>query len=342
MQIINVSSFLEQKSTFPVLDTRSPAEFENGHIPGAHSFPLFQNDERAEVGTIYKQKGRNQAIKAGLSFVGPRLSEFIEQAESLESKTLLMHCWRGGMRSQSLAWLFDLYGFKVHVLDGGYKSYRNALLNFFNKPINLKVLSGATGSLKTEILKEMREQGAQVVDLEALANHMGSSFGNVMSSGQPTTEQFQNDVFDAFSDLDVSKPVWIEDESFSIGKVNFPEPLFHQKQEANHVLIELPRERRIQVLVNQYGQLNPNLLIKATKGIERSLGAHNVALASDFILNGQLSEAVDIILAYYDRAYAKARKKKKTCIESHISFSSNESVSEMAKQLIAQTSSPND
>ena len=334
MQTIDISSFLEQKSTYPILDTRSPAEFENGHIPGAHSFPLFQNNERTEVGTTYKQKGRKKAIKKGLSIVGPQLNEFIEKAESFNSKTILMHCWRGGMRSQSLAWLLDLYGFDVRVLEGGYKSYRNEMLRFFSEPVNLKILSGATGSLKTEILKQMKKTGAQVVDLEGHANHMGSSFGNVMSTGQPTTEQFQNDVFDDFLTLDIKQSVWIEDESFSIGKVNFPEPLFHQKQEAKHVLIKLPRERRIQVLVDQYGELDADLLIQATHGIERSLGKENTEAASQFIQNGQLTEAVDIILEYYDKAYAKSRKKKRDSIEETISFASDESVSEMAERLI--------
>lgn len=312
MKKIDAFELLQKLQTHqrPLLDTRSPSEFAGGHIPGAVSFPLFSDDERALVGTTYKQEGNKQAIKAGLDIIGPKMRGFVEQAESLNSTSLLMHCWRGGMRSQSLAWLLDLYGFEVEVLEGGYKAYRNALLDFFTRPLPLRVLSGPTGSMKTFILQEMQRQGAQVVDLEGLARHMGSSFGNVMCDGQPTTEQFQNDVFDAFLKLDTERPIWLEDESFNIGRVNLPEPLFHQKQHSPVLYIEVPRKRRIEVLVQQYGQLHPEQLEQATEGISRRLGGANTSRAITLIRAGRLSEATDIILQYYDAAYENARRKK--------------------------------
>ncbi|MFW6347196.1 MAG: tRNA 2-selenouridine(34) synthase MnmH [Cyclonatronaceae bacterium] len=338
MRTLSPTKLLQEQQAhgLPLLDTRSPSEFAAGHIPGAISFPLFNDEERARVGTIYKQEGRKAATKAGLDFIGPKMRYFTEQAETLESPRLLMHCWRGGMRSQSLAWLLDLYGFEVQTLEGGYKAYRNALLEYFSKPLPLRVLSGPTGSMKTFILQEMRRQGAQVVDLEGLARHMGSSFGNLMCSGQPTTEQFQNDVFDAFLALDPQKPIWLEDESFNIGKVNFPEPLFHQKQQAPVLRLQLPRQRRIQVLVDQYGRLSAEELIRATEGIARRLGGANTTQAITLIQAGRLSEAADIILGYYDAAYENARNKKEGNIpqvRKDLIFT-NEPVAEIAAHIL--------
>lgn len=343
MNKIDAFALLQKQHIYkrPLLDTRSPAEFASGHIPGAVSFPLFDDDERASVGTTYKQQGDKNAIKAGLDFIGPKMRVFLEKAEELGSNRLTLHCWRGGMRSQSLAWLLDLYGFEVEVLEGGYKSYRNALMDFFSTPLPLRVLSGPTGSMKTFILQEMQQQGAQVVDLEKLARHMGSSFGNAMCSGQPSTEQFQNDVFEAFLKLDTNRPIWLEDESFSIGKVKFPEPLFAQKQQAPVLHISLPRQRRIQVLVEQYGQLEHGKLVEATEGIARRLGGANTSQAITLIRNGRLSEAVDIILGYYDAAYERSRLKKAEQDEQNsaqiMSFQ-DESVSEIAAKILDATS----
>lgn len=327
----------------PLLDTRSPSEYASGHIPGAVSFPLFDDEERAAVGTTYKQQGNKNAIKAGLDFIGPKMRGFLEKAEALGSKRLTLHCWRGGMRSQSLAWLLDLYGFEVDVLEGGYKAYRNALMDFFSTPLPLRVLSGPTGSMKTFILQEMQQQGAQVVDLEGLARHMGSSFGNVMCNGQPSTEQFQNDVFEAFLKLDTDRPIWLEDESFSIGRVKFPEPLFAQKQQAPVLHISLPRQRRIQVLVEQYGRLEAEPLVEATEGIARRLGGANTSQAITLIRAGRLSEAVDIILEYYDSAYKKSRLRKadhgSQPPAQTMSFG-DESVSEIASKILHATREP--
>jgi tRNA 2-selenouridine synthase len=342
MKKINAFELFQKQHTHPrpLLDTRSPSEYASGHIPGAVSFPLFDDGERAAVGTTYKQQGNKNAIKAGLDFIGPKMRGFIEKAETLGSKHLVMHCWRGGMRSQSLAWLLDLYGFEVEVLEGGYKAYRNALMAFFNTPLPLRVLSGPTGSMKTFILHEMQRQGAQVVDLEGLARHMGSSFGNVMCNSQPTTEQFQNDVFEAFLKLDTDRPIWLEDESFSIGRVKFPEPLFVQKQQAPVLHITLPRHRRIQVLVEQYGRLEHEKLVEATEGIARRLGGANTSQAITLIRAGRLSEAVDIILEYYDAAYKKSRLKKgdhgSQPPAQTMSFG-DESVSEIATKILHAT-----
>ncbi|NHE55240.1 tRNA 2-selenouridine(34) synthase MnmH [Cyclobacterium plantarum] len=334
MKVVGVQEFLKlKKEAIPVLDTRSPAEFLSGHIPGSVSFPLFNNEERATIGTIYKQENKKKAIKTGLEMIGPKMTGFIEKAEALGSTSLLMHCWRGGMRSQSMAWLLELYGFNIQLLQGGYKAFRNALLDYFDAPPALKILSGATGSMKTSLLHEMQSLGAQVVDLEKLANHQGSSFGYQLSSGQPSTEQFQNDLFEAFLQLDQSQPIWLEDESFSIGKVKLIEPLYRKMQLSPHYLVMLPKEERIAVLVESYGKIPRENLVQATWQISKRLGQESSREAVEKIQSGKLEEAAAIILTYYDKAYKTGIQKKASQIvgEFHLTIAD---LREMAKKLI--------
>ncbi|MDN3687976.1 tRNA 2-selenouridine(34) synthase MnmH [Cyclobacterium jeungdonense] len=314
MKEIEADEFLKRSREFPVVDTRSPAEFASGHIPGAVNLPLFENSERKIIGTLYKQQGKKEAIKAGLRITGPKMLGFIEKVESLRSQNVLVHCWRGGMRSQSMAWLLELYGFDVWIMKGGYKAYRNALLEFFKNPPQLRVITGSTGSMKTVLLKKLREMDEQVVDLEALANHPGSSFGNQVSTGQPSTEQFQNDLFADFFSLDPDRPVWLEDESFSIGKVHLVEGLYRNMQLSPHYLVLLSREKRIDVLLSEYGQIPKDKLVQAVQGIAKKLGKNLANQAIECVHNDKLAEAVEIILNYYDRAYSKGIQKKQDLV----------------------------
>src|SRR5688572_7713033 len=212
---INIDRFLDLAKQYPVIDVRSPAEYNHAHIPGAINIPLFTDEERKIVGTTYKQKSREEAIKVGLEFFAPKMKKMVEEVESVvrSSETgthlsdrlstnnsrlptpdsrLLIYCWRGGMRSAGVAWLMDLYGFKVYTLAGGYKKFRNYVLDTFKLPFNFKILSGYTGSGKTETLKALVEKGEKVIDLEKLACHKGSAFGNIGMPRQPTQEMFEN------------------------------------------------------------------------------------------------------------------------------------------------------
>ena len=182
---LHIEKFLELAKQHPVVDVRSPGEYAHAHIPGAYSLPLFTDEERKIVGTAYKQQSREQAIKIGLDFFGGKMRKMVEEVEQFvrsselnsattqlktqHSKTVLVHCWRGGMRSAGVAWLLDLYGFKVYTLVGGYKKFRNHVLETFNLPFNLKILGGYTGSGKTELLKTLKEKGETIVDLEGIA-----------------------------------------------------------------------------------------------------------------------------------------------------------------------------
>ncbi len=331
MQHLSTTDFLNTE--IPILDVRSPSEFMAGHIPGAVNLPLFSDEERAEVGTLYKQKGREAAIKRGLDLVGPKMSAFITQAENLTSKDLHIHCWRGGMRSQSMAWLLETYGFEVSVLDGGYKAYRKGIHEFFSQDLNLKVLSGLTGSQKTEVLLAMKDMGEQVLDLEGLAGHQGSSFGNVLSQGQPSTEQFHNLLFHEAKDFDLDRSIWLEDESFMIGKVAFLGPLHNIKENSPHIVIEIPLENRLDHLVKGYGDLHREGLIKATEGIRRKLGNERADEAIALIQEGKLREAAAIILHYYDKQYLRSLEKKKDKIQEKITFEHGD-IQDIARHLI--------
>ena len=197
-EVLQIEAFLERALSLPVIDVRSPAEFRQGHIPGAINLPLFDDQERKEVGTLYKQVNREAAIFAGFEFIGKKLADLARQGVKLagRKKKLLVHCWRGGMRSQSMSWLFETTGISCALLDGGYKSFRKHVREQLALPITLKVLGGKTGSGKTLLLSRIQQLGEQIIDLEALAHHKGSAFGALGEPEQPTTEQFENHLFD--------------------------------------------------------------------------------------------------------------------------------------------------
>ena len=326
-----LTSFLESPDQ-PVLDIRSPAEFARGHIPCAISFPLFSNRERAEVGILYKKAGRNVAFKKGLEIVGPKMKMIVERAEELDSEHLRIYCWRGGMRSKSMGWLLEQAGFSVTILQGGYKTYRRAQLEYFGQALPLVVISGYTGSKKTQLLHQIEKNGGQMVDLEGLANHQGSSFGNQRTTGQPTTEHFQNLVFEAFRSCDLDRMIFIEDECFRIGKVNLPERLHAQKERSPHIVIKVPKAERIGFLVQDYGQLSQGKLIAAIRGISRKLGGKETKRAIEFIESNTLDQAADIVISYYDKQYNQALLRKKDFVIDTLEVSLDDH-DQLAKQL---------
>ena len=180
----------------PVLDVRAPAEFAQGHIPSAHNLPLFSDEQRAAVGTTYKQQGRQAAVQLGLDLVGPRLGRLGEQLQEMASQAggapLRLHCWRGGMRSESLAWLSAQLGLKVVLLEGGYKAFRRWVLQQCEAPWPIHLLGGRTGTGKTDLLLALAQEDVAMLDLEGLAHHRGSSFGNLGLPPQPSSEHYEN------------------------------------------------------------------------------------------------------------------------------------------------------
>jgi len=309
---LDIENFLSQSRGHPVIDVRSPAEYEHAHIPGAISLPLFSNEERAAIGTLYKQQGRERAMMLGLEYYGKSMQRIIsELKEKTNDKQIFIHCWRGGMRSGVVAWMLDLFGYKVTTLNKGYKAFRNWVLDSFSSQKNIFILGGKTGSGKTEVLHELKKSGEQVVDLEALAHHKGSAFGDLGEDAPPTQEQFENDLAMEFFTLDSSKPIWIEDESQRIGWVNIPNALWKQMRETKVVYLDIPFEERLKNITENYGTFDLERLKAATLRIQKRLGGLDTKNAIQYFEEGKIYEAFFILLKYYDKFYSKATAERK-------------------------------
>lgn len=292
-------------------DVRTPAEFDHGHIPGAVNLPLFSNEERVQVGTTYRQIGREQAILLGFDLTGHKWSGFIRSAlEFAPDKRIAVHCWRGGMRSGAMAWALDLYGFEVLLIRGGYKSYRQWAHRQFATAYDLRILGGMTGSGKTMILGRLQDMGEQIIDLEDLAQHRGSSYGSMNSMRQPSQEQFENNLAWIMKDLSPHAPVWIEDENLNIARVAIPRPLWQQMNVAPMIDIEVDLRERVARLVEEYGSLSPDFLVECTERIRKRLGPLQTTQAVAAIREGKMEEFIRLVLVYYDKAYRKSLANK--------------------------------
>lgn len=301
---LSIEEFLVKREHVPIIDVRSPSEFKKGHILGAINIPLFSDEERAVVGTKYVQESRYNSVLAGLDYVGLKLSGFIEEASRISvNGEVIVYCWRGGMRSASMSWLFNLAGLYSTTLIGGYKSYRKYLKEYLARPLNLVVLGGMTGSGKTDLLHQISSLGQQVIDLEGLANHKGSAFGSIGQKPQPSTEFFENLLFEQLLKLDPQKPIWVEDESKGIGSTFIPDEFFNQMINSTIIAIELSLKDRVRRLAKDYTDCEPSLLIESTTRISKKLGYDNAKRAIDFINSGDFESAIEITLTYYDKAY---------------------------------------
>ena len=308
---IEIGEFILLARAYPVIDVRSEKEYLQGHIPGALNLPLFNNEERAVVGTLNKNSGREASVLKGLELAGPKLVDFVKQLNKItDQKQILVHCWRGGMRSESMAWLFQVAGYEVFVLEGGYKTYRRFIRERLSQPADIVVLGGLTGSGKTELLHLLGQMGEQVLDLEKLACHKGSVFGGFGQPGQPTNEQFENDIFADWGKIDPSRLVWIEDESRMIGNVSIPDPLFEQMNRTVMIKIETGREQRICRLVDEYAKVDKQELHSAILKISEKLGGTNTKTALAAIDASDFDTVAGLALSYYDKTYSHSVLKR--------------------------------
>jgi len=329
VQKISIQQFLQFRDQYPVLDVRSPGEYAHAHIPGACSFPLFTDEERKVVGTLYKQEGKQKAVKAGLAFFGPKMVSMVETVEQKLTEQgpagqgagpVIVHCWRGGMRSAGVAWLLDLYGFNVYTLTGGYKSFRRWCVQQFDKKYPFSVLGGFTGSGKTGLLKELKADGRPIIDLEALAAHKGSVFGHLGEPSQPTQEMFENRLalaLAAAADATGSIPptIWLEDESQRIGPVNIPIVLYRHIMTRPLYFLDIPFEERLTRIVKDYGEFEKDKLADGVIRLKKRLGGQEAKIALAFLETGDIVNCFRILLKYYDKYYLKSLHQKENLLQ---------------------------
>lgn len=335
IETVDIEKFLKLSERYPVLDVRSPAEFLQAHIPDALPLPLFTDEQRRVIGTAYKKQSRQAAVKIGLEYFSGRMKLIHEEVEKLtwewqhardggaeKNNTVLLHCWRGGMRSGAVAWLLNLYGFKVYTLKGGYKSFRNWALAQFERDYNLTILGGYTGSGKTGVLIEMKRQGFAVINLEGLANHKGSAFGSLGEKPQPRQEMFENllaiELYkiqsfpikentygNHYSNLS-SREIWLEDESRHIGTVGIPKLFWEQMRKGQLYFLEISFEQRLEHIVASYGVFDKTDLLNSIMKIQKRLGGLETKNAANFLQENNLKECFSILLRYYDKHYTNS------------------------------------
>ena len=292
-----------------VIDVRTPAEFAQGAIAGAVNIPLFADAERAEIGTLYKQVGRNEAIARGLDLAGGRLREFVQSFERFRGRRMLVYCARGGMRSASVVSLLSSLGFGVARLPGGYKAFRQYLLAELERrvPPRVIVIHGQTGVGKTPILRRLDNS----LDLEDQAQHRSSLFGGV--NRRPRTQQlFESHLFRRLMELDFARPVWVEGESRKVGPVTIPSELMRAMKSGTMVLLTASLPTRVRRIIAEYDGADPDTLPQleaALLSLKHLFGTGRTLELAARLRAGHMEEVVETLLVdYYDPRYAHAMR----------------------------------
>ena len=298
-----------------LIDLRSPDEYYKGHMPNSINIPLFNNDERAFIGKKYKNAGRDKAVFEGLKIVEEKFDQLIgdivlenkkyinKTRSPIMSSQFKVYCARGGMRSISVSWLLEKIGYKSFKLEGGYKSYRNWVLNSFQDDRNITLIGGKTGTGKTKILKNLMSHNYQVIDLEYLANHRGSSFGGLGMTCQPSNEQFENLLAEKLLRFSKSKTIYLEAESANIGSCRIPNELFKQMKNAKRIEIIQSKKNRISELIRTYSVFPDNELKNSVKKISKRLGPQRTKRAIEAIGSKNWEDVCNAVLDYYDKCY---------------------------------------
>lgn len=336
--LVQIEDFLSLREHMPLVDVRAPVEYAQARIAEAINIPLFDDEERAAIGTAYKKNGRRAAVLRGLDYVGPKMRRLADRSLKLvrdfgkgkattspelkpaiktgnvpqtefPNSQILIHCARGGMRSESFCWLAEQVELEALRLDGGYKSYRRFARDYFSKSWDLVVLTGLTGAGKTRQLHHLRELGEQVLDLEGLANHRGSAFGGIGQGGQPKTEQFENLIFESLYRMDPSRRIWIEDESRAVGQCMVPNAFFDQLHSAPAIFMDVDVSIRAENLVVDYGNLPQDEMNAAIDRISKRLGGQNVNSAKETLAGKELEMCARVLLEYYDKTYMVCQDK---------------------------------
>ena len=293
-----------------IIDVRTPLEFAADHIPGARNCPVLGDDERARVGTLYKASPF-EARRLGAALISRNTAELLDNEFHLNNKQWrpLVYCWRGGMRSASLALIMAQIGWPVHQLAGGYKSYRHHVLQQLAElppQLTLKIVCGPTGSGKSRFLAALQRAGHQIIDLEGLASHRGSVLGCLPGEPQPTQRMFDSRLVTAIQQLDPARPVYIEAESRRIGSVSLPDSLYHHMHNSECMMLEVPETERVRFLCEDYEFYlqDPELLIKQLSCLSQLHSRQELDEWFQLARSGQFSELVRQLLRHhYDPLY---------------------------------------
>ncbi len=309
-------SELEKFRSFkgPLIDVRSPSEYYKGHLPNSINIPLFDNEERSTIGTIYKKEGRKKAVIEGLNFFEKKMEFFldnlfmsIEAHKNIPNKNneffIRIYCSRGGMRSQSIAWLLEKYKLKPITLKGGYKIYRRWVLNSFSKKFNIVVIGGKTGTGKTRLLSLLEKYKYQTIDLEGFACHRGSTFGGLGMKEQPSNEQFENKIAEKLNSFKVSNNIFVEAESANIGKCKIPHEFFNQMKNSRRIEIIRSESNRLDELIDTYSVFKREELQESVLRIKKRLGPQRTKMALESINNERWDLVCKSVLEYYDKCY---------------------------------------
>ena len=300
----------------PLIDVRSPGEYYKGNMPNSINIPLFDNEERSIVGTIYKKYGREKAVIKGLEILDNKIDILINnlfktinyykennsQDKSIEP-TLKIYCARGGMRSLSISWLIQKFKIKSVTLKGGYKSYRKWTIDSFSKKWKIIIIGGKTGTGKTKLLKLLSENNYQVIDLEGLANHRGSTFGGLGMKEQPSNEKFENIIAEKLKEFKKNNPILVESESSNIGKCKIPHEFFNLMKKAPRIEIIRSYSNRIEELIKTYSIFDAEHLKNSVLRIKKRLGPQRTKIAIEAINNKDWESVCKAVLEYYDKCY---------------------------------------
>ncbi|MCF6137215.1 tRNA 2-selenouridine(34) synthase MnmH [Pseudalkalibacillus berkeleyi] len=326
VQVVSVESV--QFSDYHVIDVRSPGEFNEFHVIGAQNIPIFNNDERAKVGTTYKQVGKDEAKMQGLSIVSPKLVNMVHELKQLqlrESKPFLIYCARGGMRSNSFATVMSLMGFECAQLNGGIRSYRqlivSTLASFAKNSTKFVILEGLTGSRKTDLLEILEEDGYPVINLERMAGHRGSIFGEIGNQGR-SQKSFDQSLYLRLQEIGSTDYYMIESESKRIGKVIVPEWILQGKEEGTRIYLHYPLNKRVESICNTYKPLHYHHQIsEALMHLRKRLAPELYEEVTHALENRNYHTVVRLLLEfYYDPKYEyTANQYERDALEVHLS-----------------------
>ena len=309
-----------------LIDVRSPSEYYKGHMPNSINIPLFDDDERSIIGIIYKKEGRKKAVIEGLKFFEEKMELLLDNLfMSIDSyKTIAkennneifirIYCSRGGMRSQSIAWLLEKFKLDLVTLNGGDKIYRRWVLNSFSKKLNIVVIGGKTGTGKTRLLSLLEKYKYQTIDLEGFACHRGSTFGGLGMKKQPSNEQFENIIAEKLNSFKCSNNIFVEAESANIGKCKIPHEFFNQMKNSRRIEIIRSESNRLDELIGTYSLFKKEELQESVLRIKKRLGPQRTKIALESINNEKWDLVCRSVLDYYDKCY-EYEKVGKTNIE---------------------------